>query len=143
MFHQACLKSEWLTEFNYVDMESTVDKFDLRKHIQFGVECLKATWNEDKETWEILFWDVKTNVQYIHKAIIFISAVGSISLPRDIKFSGMEKFKGAIFHTACWDHTCNYRGKRIAMIGNGCSAAQVVPSIAKDAKLIKQYARST
>jgi cation diffusion facilitator CzcD-associated flavoprotein CzcO len=123
-------------------MESTVDKFDLRKHMQFGIECLTATWNEEKEIWNILFRDTKTNIQYLRKATIFISAVGGISLPRDIKFPGMEKFQGAIFHTARWDHTCDYRNKRMAVIGNGCSAAQVVPSLARDAKLVKQYARS-
>lgn len=124
-------------------MESTVDKFDLRKHMQFGVECVKATWNDELGIWEVLFRDIKTGIQYQRSATIFISAVGGISLPRDIRFPGMEKFKGQIFHTARWDHTCDYKGKRMAVIGNGCSAAQVVPAIAKDAQSVKQYARST
>lgn len=107
----------------------------------FGVECLSASWN-DKGGWEVRLRDTKTQVEYIRTATIFISAVGGISKPRDIKFPGMETFAGEIFHTAQWNHQFDYRGKRIAVIGNGCSAAQVLPAVAKDAGLVKQYARS-
>ncbi|KAJ5417027.1 uncharacterized protein N7487_000577 [Penicillium crustosum] len=122
-------------------MEATVDKFDLRKHMQFGVECISASWNS-QGFWEVQLLDIKTQVKYTRTATVFISAVGGISKPRDIKFSGMEKFNGEIFHTARWNHEFDYRGKRLAVIGNGCSAAQVVPAIAKDAGCVKQYARS-
>jgi cation diffusion facilitator CzcD-associated flavoprotein CzcO len=54
----------------------------------------------------------------------------------------MEEFKGEMFHTARWNHNYDYSGKRMAVIGNGCSAAQVVPVVAKDVAYIKQYARS-
>jgi cation diffusion facilitator CzcD-associated flavoprotein CzcO len=50
----------------------------------------------------------------------------------------MDKFKGAMFHTAHWDHSFDYTGKRMAVIGNGCSAAQVVPSVVNEVKYIKQ-----
>lgn len=54
----------------------------------------------------------------------------------------MEHYKGKVFHTAEWDHSFDWQGKRVAVIGNGCSAAQVVPSIAPDVKKLTQYARS-
>jgi cation diffusion facilitator CzcD-associated flavoprotein CzcO len=54
----------------------------------------------------------------------------------------MENFKGAMFHTARWNHSVSYKNKRVAVIGNGCSAAQVVPTVAKHAAYVKQYARS-
>ncbi|KAL2834565.1 hypothetical protein BJY01DRAFT_239142 [Aspergillus pseudoustus] len=122
-------------------MEATVDKFDLRKHMQFGVECVSASWGE-QGLWEVRLRDVKTGFEYTRSATVFISAVGGISKPRDTKFPGMEKFQGEIFHTARWNHKYDYRGKRLAVIGNGCSAAQVVPAVAKQAGLVKQYARS-
>ncbi|KAJ5683439.1 hypothetical protein N7462_006604 [Penicillium macrosclerotiorum] len=122
-------------------MDDTVDKFDLRKHMHFGVECVSASWNE-KGFWEVRLRDTKTKIEYTRTATIFISAVGGISKPRDTKFPGMEKFTGEIFHTAQWNSQYDYRGKRLAVIGNGCSAAQVVPAIAKSAGLVKQYARS-
>ncbi|KAJ5823873.1 Pyridine nucleotide-disulfide oxidoreductase class-II [Penicillium robsamsonii] len=122
-------------------MEATVDKFDLRKHMQFGVECISASWNS-QGFWEAQLLDIKTQVRYTRTATVFISAVGGISKPRDIKFPGMETFNGEVFHTARWKHEFDYHGKRLAVIGNGCSAAQVVPAIAKNAGSVKQYARS-
>ena len=123
-------------------MEDTVDKFSLRKHMNFGVECLGATWNAETRQWEVQFKDLQTGVEYTRYAEVLISAVGGISFPRDVRFPGMETFQGDMFHTAKWDHSVDYTGKRMAIIGNGCSAAQVVPAVVDKVKSIKQYARS-
>jgi len=123
-------------------MEDTADKFDLRHHVNTSVECTGAEWDEDLSQWKVNLLDIKTNFSYVRTATIFVSAVGGISFPRDVKFKGKEKFKGKMFHTARWDHSVKYENKRMAVIGNGCSAAQVVPQIAKKASFVKQYARS-
>jgi cation diffusion facilitator CzcD-associated flavoprotein CzcO len=123
-------------------MENTVDKFDLRRHVHASVECTGAKWDNDKNKWEVMLKDTKTGIEYSRFASVFVSAVGAISYPRNVKFKGMETFKGKMFHTARWDHSVDYRGKRVAVIGNGCSAAQVLPALAKDAGFVKQYARS-
>lgn len=120
------------------DVEATVDKFKLRPHMHFGVACLGARWLQEKSKWEVHLHDLQTGVRYKREAAIFVSAVGGISEPRDVKFHGMDKFKGAMFHTAHWDHSFDYTGKRMAVIGNGCSAAQVVPSVVNEVKYIKQ-----
>lgn len=123
-------------------MEDTVDNFDLRRHVHSQVECVGAEWNAAKEKWDVKLKDLKTGITFQRAATVFVSAVGAISYPRNVKFPGMEKFRGPMFHTARWDHSVNYTGKRVAVIGNGCSAAQVVPAIAPTVSFIKQYARS-
>ena len=123
-------------------MEDTVDKFDLRKHMHFGIECVSASWDQTKSKWTVSFKDLQTDISFMRTANVLISAVGGISYPRDIKFPGMKEFRGEIFHTARWKHNVEYKNKRVAVIGNGCSGAQVVPALAKDAALVKQYARS-
>ncbi|KAI1262913.1 hypothetical protein F5Y18DRAFT_396619 [Xylariaceae sp. FL1019] len=123
-------------------MNDTVDKFGLRKHIHTSVECTGAIWNSSIEKWEVNLKDIKTGLEYKRVASVFVSAVGAISYPRDVKFPGMENFKGAMFHTARWNHSVPYKNKRVAVIGSGCSAAQVVPALAKSAASVKQYARS-
>lgn len=123
-------------------MEDTVDKFDLRRHVHTSVECTGARWHNDKSKWEVKLKDLQTGMVFSRYASVFVSAVGAISFPRDVKFTGMELFGGPMFHTARWDHSVEYKGKRVAVIGNGCSAAQVIPAIAKDARFVKQYARS-
>ncbi|KAI1613810.1 monooxygenase [Exophiala viscosa] len=124
----------------YID--ATVNKFDLRKHMHFSIECLGAKWNTKSSQWSVHFRDLLTNVEYTRTADIFISAVGGISYPRDVRFPGMEKFEGEMFHTARWNHNYDYTGKRMAVIGNGCSAAQVVPAVVDKVGYLKQYARS-
>ncbi|KAF7545996.1 hypothetical protein G7Z17_g8736 [Cylindrodendrum hubeiense] len=123
-------------------MEDTVDKFDLRKHVHPSVECTGAKWISEETKWEVHLKDLKTGISYSRKATVFVSAVGAISFPREVKFNGMEDFQGDMFHTARWDHSVSWKGKRVAVIGNGCSAAQVVPALSKDAAFVKQYARS-
>lgn len=122
-------------------MEATVDKFELGHHVKTGVECLGASWDSNLLRWDVKFRDLHTNIEYTRSATIFVSAVGAISFPRDVRFKGMETFKGDIFHTARWNHNVKYAGRRMAVIGNGCSAAQVLPQVSKYAGYVKQYAR--
>ncbi|KAI9685438.1 MAG: hypothetical protein M1822_004569 [Bathelium mastoideum] len=123
-------------------MEKTCDKWSLTPHMLFSVECLGARWVKEDQEWEVQFRDLKTSVEYVRRATVLISAVGGINKPREVKFEGMEKFQGHMFHTARWDHAVNYAGKRVAVIGNGCSAAQVVHTVSKDATFLKNYSRS-
>ncbi|KAB5531368.1 hypothetical protein GE09DRAFT_1040978 [Coniochaeta sp. 2T2.1] len=123
---------------NYI--EDTVDKFDLRAHFRFNFECLAAEWVD--EQWRVLLVNTRTGQRLVRGCDILLSAVGGFSHPRRIDFPGMDRYKGKIFHTAEWDHSFDWTGKRIAVIGNGCSAAQVIPSIAPDVKKLTQYARS-
>jgi cation diffusion facilitator CzcD-associated flavoprotein CzcO len=119
-------------------MESTVEKFDLRSHMVFSTSCEGAKWLAKENKWEVTFLDTISKRHYTKKASILISAIGSIAEPRKVKFPGLDDFQGAVFHTARWNKDYDYRDKRMALIGNGCSAAQVVPSVVHDVKYIKQ-----
>lgn len=121
------------------DIEDTVDKFSLRPHFKLNAECTGATWLPQQQLWEVGFIDTTTKEKFTRTCKILLTAVGGFAIPRDIKFPGLESFGGQVFHTAQWDHSCDYRGKRVAVIGNGCSAAQVVPSIAKQVSKLTQY----
>jgi cation diffusion facilitator CzcD-associated flavoprotein CzcO len=110
-------------------MEATVDKFNLRSHFKCGVACLGARWIADDNCWLVQLKDLKTGETFSRSATVFVSAVGGFTEPRNIVFPGMEIFKGKIIHTARWDHSYDYTGKRMAVIGNGCSAVQVVPAL--------------
>ncbi|KAF7557823.1 hypothetical protein G7Z17_g488 [Cylindrodendrum hubeiense] len=123
---------------NYV--ESTVDKFRLRAHFRFKSEVLSAQWVGDM--WHVTLVDNETGETFNKSCNILLSAVGGFSQPRGVNYPGMDQYQGKIFHTAEWDHSFDLEGKRVAVIGNGCSAAQVVPSIAPQVKKLTQYARS-
>ncbi|KAH6869051.1 hypothetical protein B0T10DRAFT_418998 [Thelonectria olida] len=133
---QALADQEEILEY----VESTVDKFQLRSHFRFNIECIGAEWVDGQ--WHVDFINSTTGQKFTKQCTILLSAVGGFSQPRRVNFAGMDRYKGKIFHTAEWDHSFDWKGKRIAVIGNGCSAAQVVPSIAPGVKKLTQYARS-
>lgn len=122
------------------DIESTVDKFQLRHHFNFRQECLGAEWQGGG--WTVTFRDIATGKTFTEQCDILLSAVGGFQQPREPYFPGINKFTGDVFHTAEWNHSFDYTDKRVAVIGNGCSAAQVVPAIAPRVKKVTQYARS-
>lgn len=106
--------------------------------MHFKVSCIGAKWIEKIKQWEVTLLDMQSGKTFTRQVSVFVSAVGGISEPRNVKFPGMEDFKGAMFHTARWDHTFDYTGKRMAVIGNGCSAAQVVPNVVEKVAYVKQ-----
>lgn len=109
--------------------------------MRFKHECLGAKWNGSM--WEVTLLDLSTNKTITRRCKILLTAVGGFSRPRRVNFPGMDQFQGKIFHTAEWDATFEWKDKKVAVIGNGCSAAQVVPAIAPDVRKLTQYARSS
>ena len=113
-------QSELLEYTNYI-----VDKFGIRKHTKTNQEVTKLTYNENECLWHL---EVETGERYTARFIFDTSGV--LANPKVPYITGDESFQGAKFHTAKWDHTVPYEGKRVGIIGSGCSAAQVVPAIA-------------
>jgi cation diffusion facilitator CzcD-associated flavoprotein CzcO len=123
-------------------MNKTVDDFGLRGYFQLQVECVRAEWIEVDQEWVITLKNVVTNHVFRRRATVFVSGVGGISFPKWIDIPGKDTFPGPQFHSARWDHTFDYSGKRLAIIGNGCSASQIVPRVVKTAAHVKQFTRS-
>ena len=113
-------QSELLEYTNYV-----IDKFDIRKYAKTNQAVTKLTYSESECLWHV---EVESGERYIARFIIDTSGV--LANPKIPYIKGAESFRGAKFHTAQWDHNVPYAGKRVGVIGSGCSAAQVVPAIA-------------
>jgi cation diffusion facilitator CzcD-associated flavoprotein CzcO len=113
-------QSELLEYTNYI-----IDKFRLRKYAKANQAVTKLTYDESRFVWHV---EVASGERYVARFVIDTSGV--LANPRTPYIEGAESFRGAAFHTAQWDHNVPYEGKRVAVIGSGCSAAQVVPAIA-------------
>ncbi len=113
-------QSELLEYTNYI-----IDKFDIRKYTKTNQTVTKLTYNEGKFLWHV---ETESGERYIARFIIDTSGV--LANPHIPDIQGAETFQGVKFHTAQWDHSVSYEGKRVGVIGSGCSAAQVVPAIA-------------
>jgi cation diffusion facilitator CzcD-associated flavoprotein CzcO len=103
--------------------ERLVDDYDLRRFIRFGCEMERADWDEQQ-----LVWRLTTSSGEI-TADLLVAGTGILAEATDPDIKGLDTFGGARFHSSRWDHDHDLRGKRVAVIGTGCSAIQFVPEI--------------
>lgn len=94
---------------------------------RFGVEVLEARWDEDTARWEL-----ETTAGAL-RCRILVFAPGGLHEPIVPDVPGVEDFTGTHFHTAAWDHDTSLAGKRVAVIGTGASAVQLVPHVIDEA----------
>jgi cation diffusion facilitator CzcD-associated flavoprotein CzcO len=118
-------------------IEGVVDRHELGDHIRFGAEVTSAAWDEAAGRWTIGLAD-GSNVT----AQAFVTAWGQLNRPKAPPIEGRESFAGPAFHSAQWDASVDLAGKRVAVIGNGASAIQFVPEIAKVAGRLTLFQRS-
>ena len=77
-----------------------------------------------------------------HEADVLLTACGQLSVPTVPPIPGLDSFEGPAFHTAQWRHDVDLAGKRVAVVGTGCSAIQVVPAIQPIVERVDVYQRS-
>jgi len=118
---------------NYV-----ADKFDLRKDIQFNSRVASAVYDEKANQWEIeLEGGQRAQAQFL------IAAVGLLSARYTPPFEGIDSFKGESFHTSRWRKgPVDFKGKRVAVIGTGATAVQLIPEIAKEVGHLTVFQRT-
>ena len=104
------------------------ERTSLRDNIRFSEEVQSLTWDDGSLLWqaEIRRKDGST---YKMSANSVVSAVGMLNRPKVPPINGLDSFAGPKFHTARWDHSVDYKGKRVGMIGTGASGMQVGPAI--------------
>ncbi|GGW29174.1 Baeyer-Villiger monooxygenase [Streptomyces lucensis JCM 4490] len=117
-------------------LEHVTDLFGLRPHIRFDSEVKLMTWDG-----EGLRWHIETTRGTL-TADVVVSATGPLSDPRIPDLPGLESFPGKVFHSARWDHDYDLRGKRVAMVGTGASAIQIVPAIQPQAGRLTLFQRT-
>lgn len=115
-------------------------KFDV-KNIVFGSLCTEASYSRETGLWTLKIKDVKTGLERVRTCNVFISAVGGLATPNVPPFN-IDDFDGSVFHSAEWDQSVSLKDKDVVVVGNGCSAAQIVPEIVGDVKSLTQIARS-
>jgi cation diffusion facilitator CzcD-associated flavoprotein CzcO len=109
----------------------------LDAHLRIGAEVSEARWHERAK-----HWIVRTHDGRIFETQALVTAAGQLSRPALPKIPGLERFAGAAFHSAAWPHDCDLTGKRVAVVGTGASAIQVVPAIAPVVARLSLFQRS-
>ncbi|HXX68015.1 MAG TPA: NAD(P)/FAD-dependent oxidoreductase [Polyangiaceae bacterium] len=114
-----------------------VDKYGLREHIRFRATVVGARFDEAAGRWVI-----ETSDGEVLQARVLVSACGGLSRPAVPDIAGMSTFRGKVFHSARWDHSLSLEGKRVAVVGTGASAIQIVPAIAPQVSHLAVYQRT-
>jgi cyclohexanone monooxygenase len=117
--------------------EHCADQYGLREKVRFGTRIDAATFDDDGHVWLLVTADGEEVV-----ARHVIDATGVLTHPKRPDIPGVEDFAGVTIHTARWDHTQDLAGKRVAVIGTGASAVQVIPAIADEVAHLTVFQRT-
>lgn len=113
------------------------DKFDLRRHMQFDCRVTAAHFEEAECRWRLTVSDGRElTCRFV------IMALGLLSTPTLPRYDGMDSFKGRSFHTFYWPHEpVELAGKKVAVIGTGATAIQIIPEIAREVAELTVFQR--
>jgi cation diffusion facilitator CzcD-associated flavoprotein CzcO len=104
-------------------VESVWARRGLRPHTRFGTEVVRATWDERAQAYAVVLEDVASRVSRTVMARVVLSATGRFLRPHvPEELGGLETFRGERWHSAEWRHDVPLAGKRVGVVGNGCSA---------------------
>jgi cation diffusion facilitator CzcD-associated flavoprotein CzcO len=117
-------------------LEDVARRHGVFDRIRTSTEVLSARWSADSGCWEL-----ETSAGP-HRADVLLTACGQLSAPSVPPLPGLTDFEGPAFHTARWRHDVELGGRRVAVIGSGCSAIQVVPAIRPQVSKLDVYQRS-
>jgi cyclohexanone monooxygenase len=117
--------------------EQLVDEYGLRSKIRFGTLVDGAEWDDGEDRWRL-----STAGGDDLGARFIVGATGVFTQPKPPDIPGLESFAGPSMHTARWDPSVDVRGKRVALIGTGASAVQVIPSIAPEVEQLTVFQRT-
>ncbi len=121
--------------------EHCVDRFGLRGNVELNTKVIAARYDEAARLWQVTLSRADGGIEQASAAIL-ISAVGLLNIPAEPGIEGMEKFAGKLFHTARWPEGLDTTGKRIAVIGNGATAIQAIPELARSAGHLSVFQRT-
>lgn len=116
-------------------LDGVTDKYQLGERMRFEVEVEKFVWSESTQRWTLWLRDLRTKQQLKHVCQILFNCGGALVVPNPIAFPKQETFQGEIFHSAQWNHNVSLEGKRVIVIGNGCTGTQIVPALIRTEKV--------
>ncbi|WP_216215177.1 flavin-containing monooxygenase [Amycolatopsis aidingensis] len=117
----------------YID--HCAEKYGLWPFIRLNTEMTARTWDEGNHLWRISLREGELTCRYV------ITALGAFIDPRTPDIPGLADFAGTVLHTAAWDHRHDLSGERVAVIGTGSTAVQLIPKVAKVAGRLTVFQR--
>lgn len=117
-------------------IRSVSEQYDVRSRHLFNTEMYSAHWDPELDRWIVETSSGTFRGKYL------VSGVGALTEPQFPDIKGLADFGGTIFHSARWNHDYNLVGKRVAVIGTGASAIQIVPQVQRLAAHLDLFQRT-
>ncbi|WP_208378986.1 flavin-containing monooxygenase [Cumulibacter soli] len=121
-------------------IRDVADDTGVRNNCRFGCEVISAHWDAQDAMWDVVLRENGTESHERYNAVI--SCVGILNQPSVPPYEGMDDLRIPAFHSARWDHSVDHVGKRVAVIGTGASAMQIVPALAGTAADVFVFQRT-
>ncbi|MCZ6830841.1 MAG: NAD(P)/FAD-dependent oxidoreductase [Gammaproteobacteria bacterium] len=121
--------------------ESCIEKYDVRRNFRFSTEVVAAEYDEGSHSWRTTIRNPDGSEEVLESRAV-ISAVGQLNRPSIPAIKGQEQFAGPSFHSAQWNPAVSVKGKKVAVVGTGASAFQLVPELAKEAEQLTVFQRT-
>jgi cation diffusion facilitator CzcD-associated flavoprotein CzcO len=113
------------------------DDFGIRPHVRLNTTVTQAEWDEGAGRWLLETGDGERIT-----ARVLVAGMGPLAEPKIPDIPGLDNFKGKSFHSARWDHDHDLSGERVASIGTGASAIQLVPQVQPDVAKLHVFQRT-
>lgn len=129
----------------YAYQRSVAKQYGLYEHAHFHTEMVDARWDSASRRWIVTTKDIRGGeggATTTWSAQELVLGVGALCEPKMPDIKGIESFEGEIFHSSRWNHDVDLCGKRVAVIGTGASAIQIIPKIAPEVGHLDVYQRT-
>lgn len=145
-------------------LERVADEEGLRDRLRLHAPMRAADWDAENRVWRLTvgtptprsvstdaasmaprtdhLWTPKEEEAEVVVADVIVLACGRLTEPTIPRIEGLEHFPGPVFHSARWDHTADLSGARVAVVGTGASAVQIVPELARTAAHVTLFQRT-
>lgn len=141
-FAPAIFSSQWIQQAEILNYIHDVKKRFQVNNVVFDTNVLWAKWSPSTGLWTVKIQNKLTGEETTKTCNVVISAVGGLREPNIPEFVQNTEFKGDVFHSARWNHNVEIAGRDVVVVGNGCSASQIIPEIMLKVQHLTQVARS-
>ncbi|KAH7627614.1 hypothetical protein B0T09DRAFT_347398 [Sordaria sp. MPI-SDFR-AT-0083] len=110
-------------------LQDVAKRFGATRFIKLSHQVEECVWHDGEKKWHIKVKNLLTGEIFTDSAHVLITARDQLSEPRWPDIAGIDKFEGKKMHSGAWDKSYDLRNKKIAVVGNGSSAIQIVPKL--------------